>query len=132
MATDSIRAAGGLNEELLRRVIDEFYARVRRDEELGPVFESIVGDRWGPHIEKIMSFWTTATRVGVGYKGRDFTPAHIKHATIRAEQLPRWLELFRATCRDLCEPEAADALIRIAEQMADNLRISLSRRDANA
>jgi hemoglobin len=132
MAMESNKTAGGLDEELLRRVIDEFYTRVRRDEELGPVFDAIIGDRWGPHIEKIMSFWMTATRVGAGYKGRDFTPAHLKHDAIRAAQLPRWLELFRATCRDLCEPAAADALIRVAEQMADNLQISLTRRDANA
>ena len=123
---------GRIDEALLRRLIDEFYARVRRDPELGPVFEAIIADRWPPHIEKILSFWMTATRAGAGYKGRDFTPAHLKHSAIRAEQLPRWLELFRATCRDLCEPQAADVLIRIAQQMADNLEISLSRRDNEA
>ena len=114
MAMDSDNTGGKLDEALLRRVIDEFYARVRRDGELGPVFDEIIGDRWGPHIDRIMSFWMTATRVGSGYKGRDFTPAHVSHQSIRADQLPRWLELFRATCRDLCEPQAADALIRIA------------------
>lgn len=123
-------AVNGLDETLLRRVIDEFYARVRRDPQLGPVFENIIGERWAPHIERIMSFWMMATRVRPGYRGRDFTPAHLRHASIKAEQLPRWLELFRATCRDLCEPEAAAVLIRIAEQMADNLEISLNRRDA--
>ncbi|MBX9761047.1 MAG: group III truncated hemoglobin [Beijerinckiaceae bacterium] len=132
MATPHDDDEGRIDEALLRALIGEFYARVRRDRELGPVFEAIIADRWPPHIEKILSFWMTATRAGAGYKGRDFTPAHLRHSAIRAAQLPRWLELFRATCADLCEPQAAVALIRIAEQMADNLQISLSRRDADA
>lgn len=123
-------ATGTLNEDLLRRVINEFYARVRVDPELGPIFNSILKDRWEPHIEKIMLFWMTATRIGSGYKGRDFMPAHLRHELIRSEQLPRWLELFRATCRELCSPEDAEALIRIAGQMAENMEISLKRREA--
>lgn len=122
-------SAGKLDEALLRRVIDEFYRRVRADAELGPVFNTIIGDRWGPHIEKIMSFWMTATRLGSGYPGRDFMPAHLGHASIRAEHLPQWLKLFRETCRDLCAPDVAAELTRIAGQMAENMAISLRRRD---
>ena len=118
-----------LNEQQLQRVIDEFYARVRADAELGPIFDSIIGQRWGPHIARIMAFWRTATRLGSGYKGRDFMPAHLRHLSIRAEQLPRWLTLFRATCHDICAPEDAATLIAIAEQMEENMAISLARRD---
>ena len=122
--------AGKLSEASLRRVIDEFYRRVRADPELGPVFNAIIGDRWGPHTERIVSFWLMATRLRAGYRGRDFMPAHLRHDAIRAEQLPQWLKLFRATCHDLCCPENAATLIRIAEQMAENMAISLARRDS--
>ncbi|MFN3890938.1 MAG: group III truncated hemoglobin [Beijerinckiaceae bacterium] len=125
-------AQAQLSEELLSRVVDAFYERVRADPELGPVFNSIIGGNWAPHIRKIMSFWLTATRVGAGYPGRDFMPAHLRHNTIRAEQIPKWLTLFRDTCRDLCEPEQAEALIRIAELMAENVAISLRRRDSTS
>jgi hemoglobin len=121
-------ATEALNEALLRRVIEEFYTRVRADPELGPVFNPILEGRWEPHIEKIMSFWMTATRLGSGYKGRDFMPAHLRHDTVRAEQLPQWLNLFGATARELCAPDDAEALIRIAQQMAENMAISLARR----
>jgi hemoglobin len=121
-----------LSEALLRRVIDEFYTRVRADPVLGPVFNTIIGDRWGPHIERIMSFWMMATRLRPGYRGRDFMPAHLRHDAIRAEQLPQWLALFRATCRDLCSPDNAATLILIAEQMAENMAISLTKRDSPA
>jgi hypothetical protein len=52
--------AVGLTEALVRRVIDAFYERVRRDAVLGPVFAEAIGDDWAPHIEKINQFWLTA------------------------------------------------------------------------
>lgn len=122
----------GLDARVIRAVVDAFYARVRRDRELGPVFDEAIGDDWDAHLDKITSFWLTVTRVGTGYQGRDFMPAHLRHTSVRAEQLPRWLELFRETCAERCEPEGAAALIEIAERMAENLAISLRRRDGEA
>jgi hemoglobin len=122
-------AAAGLTEPLVRQVIDAFYEKVRRDAALGPVFDGIIGNDWPAHMERIASFWLTATRLGHGYEGRNFMPVHLEHASIRAELLPRWLDLFRGTARDLCPPDGAAVLIDIAERMADSIRISLERRD---
>ena len=121
--------AGGLTEALVGEVLEAFYARVRRDPVLAPVFEGIIKDDWPAHMERISSFWLTATRLGGGYEGRGFMPAHLKHAAIRAEQLPQWLRLFGETARERCPPAAADVLIDIAERMADSIRVSLARRD---
>ena len=123
--------AAGLTEPLVRQVIDAFYVKVRQDPILGPVFNGIIKDEWPAHIERIMAFWLTATRLGSGYDGRRFMPVHLAHAAIRAEQLPQWLLLFRETARQICPPAAADVLIDIAERMADSIRMSLARRDAN-
>src|SRR5215217_3385460 len=91
-----------ITELLLRDLIYAFYERVRKDPTLGPVFMNIIGEDWESHIETICLFWITVTRVGTGYRARNFMPAHIRHPSIRAEQLPRWLELFRATAREKC------------------------------
>ncbi len=123
--------AAGLTEPLVRQVIDAFYAKVRPDPTLGPVFNGIIKDEWPVHIERITSFWLTATRLGSGYDGRRFMPVHLGHKAIRAEQLPRWLLLFRETAREICPPAAADVLIDIAERMADSIRLSLIRRDGD-
>ena len=123
--------AAGLTEPLVRQVIDAFYVKVRQDPILGPVFNGIIKDEWPAHIERITAFWLTATRLGSGYDGRRFMPVHLAHAAIRAEQLPQWLLLFRETARQICPPAAADVLIDIAERMADSIRMSLARRDAN-
>ena len=124
--------AAGLTEPLVRQVIDAFYAKVRRDPDLGPVFEDIIRDDWPSHVERICAFWLTATRLGRGYEGRAFMPAHLRHATIRASQLPQWLRLFRETAHELCPPAGADVLIDIAERMAESIRLGLARRDGDA
>src|SRR5512138_1719662 len=116
-------AASGLTEPLLRQVILSFYEKVRRDAVLGPVFAEAIGDDWDPHIERIMLFWLTATRLSRGYDGRNFMPAHVRNPAIRAGQLPRWLELFRETAAEVCTREVASVLVDIAERMAETLEI---------
>lgn len=118
----------GLTAEIVRHVVIEFYNEIRRDEVLGPIFEEAIGSHWDEHIERIIQFWLTATRLGRGYDGRNFMPAHLKHASIHADQLPRWLALFRQTAVERCSPECASVLIDIAERMAETLEIGLTRR----
>jgi hemoglobin len=119
----------GITMPIVRNVIVAFYAKVRRDPVLGPVFENIVGDHWDTHIEKVCSFWFYVTRLDRSYNARDFMPAHLKHLTIQAALLPTWLRLFRQTAKELCTTEIAEALIDIAERMAVSIEMSLTRRD---
>ena len=122
-------AAAGLTEPLLRKVIDAFYEKVRRDAALGPVFNEAIGAHWDAHIERIVLFWLTATQLGSGYQGRNFMPVHLHNRAIRSDLLPRWLELFRETAAEQCSPQAASVLVDIAERMAESLQISLDKRD---
>jgi hemoglobin len=119
----------GLTGELVRHVVIRFYDDIRRDGILGPVFEGAIGDHWDEHIERIVQFWLTATRLGRGYDGKNFMPAHLKHRSIHIEHIPRWLGLFRKTAVEQCSPEGASVLIDIAERMAETLAIGLTRRD---
>jgi hemoglobin len=119
----------GLTEPLVRRVILSFYERVRRDDKLGPIFAEAIGANWDTHIERIISFWLTATRLERSYDGRNFMPAHLRNRSIRADQLTHWLELFRETATEQCTTESASVLIDIAERMAETLKIGLDRRD---
>ena len=119
----------GLTEPLVRKVVVSFYDAVRLDPELGPIFADAIGNDWDSHIERIIQFWLTATRLGRGYDGRNFMPAHLRNPSIRAALLPRWLELFRETAAEKCSSQAASILVEIAERMAETLQIGLDRRD---
>ena len=122
-------ATAGLTEPLVREVVLSFYEKVRRDAVLGPVFAEAIGGDCDLKIERIIRFCLTAKKLGRGYEGRNFMPAHLRNRSIRADQLSRWLELFRNTTAEHCSSEAASVLVDIAERMADTLEIGLARRD---
>jgi hemoglobin len=122
-------ANAGLSEPLVRRVVVSFYDKVRSDAVLGPVFAAAIGDDWSLHIERIVLFWLTATKLGRGYDGKNFMPTHLRHHVIQADQLPRWLDLFRDTANEQCPTQSASVLIDIAERMAETLSIGIARRD---
>lgn len=122
----------GISAEVIDELVAAFYAKVRRDALLGPVFADIIGEDWDAHLEKIAAFWRHATRLDRTYNARDFMPAHVRHPQIQASLLPRWLLLFRQTALDVCRKEAADQLIDIAERMAESIAISLARRGTPA
>jgi hemoglobin len=119
----------GLTAELVRRVVVLFYEKIRRDNLLGPIFEEAIGPDWDAHIQRIIQFWLTATRLGGGYDGKNFMPAHLKHSSVHASQMSRWLELFRETAFEQCHPKGALVLIDIAERMAETLEVSLAKRN---
>jgi hemoglobin len=118
-----------LTPEVVRDVVVLFYERIRDDSVLGPIFEDAIGEDWGPHIERIVQFWLTATHLGGGYDGRNFMPAHVKHPSIDKSQVPRWLKIFRDTATRQCHSEGALVLVDIAERMAETLQIGLAKRN---
>ncbi len=79
----------------LEILIPAFYARVREDAFLGPIFERVLADHWDEHLAKITNFWEALLFGGQDYHGRPFPP-HIPLG-LQPEHFKRWLELFFAT-----------------------------------
>jgi hemoglobin len=85
--------------EDIKKVIDEFYNRVQKDDLIGPVFlERIPGD-WQLHLTIMYDFWYTVLFAKAAYRGQPF----IKHATlpIHKEHFDRWIALFHQTIDEL-------------------------------
>ena len=40
----------GIDDAYISTLVDSFYARIRADETLGPIFEAAIGDRWDQHM----------------------------------------------------------------------------------
>jgi len=126
-------AEAQVGESLVRRIMASFYGDVRKHHALGPVFISILGDgSWNAHIERIVRFWLTAFRIERVYDGREFMPAHTRHAAITPELAPHWLALFAQTLERECRPREAAAFMAIAEAMMENILIGLQKRDRGA
>jgi hemoglobin len=111
---------------LIRDVVEEFYRRARRDDRLGPVFESHV-DSWDVHLARMVDFWSAALLRTGRYSGRP-VERHRAIEGLGLEHFDRWIALFEATVRDLCAPAEAAAFlargVRMREGMTRSLRLA--------
>ena len=114
----------GIDEAGLARLIPAFYARVREDDELGPVFNDAVHD-WPEHLDKLTAFWSSVMLTSGRYKGQPM-PAHMKHvARITPALFDRWLALWARTTEELMPPPVAAALQAKAARIAESLQLGL-------
>ncbi|MGD9801993.1 MAG: group III truncated hemoglobin [Hyphomicrobiaceae bacterium] len=116
--------AVGIDEAAIRTLVHAFYARVRRDPLLGPIFNAKVAD-WDEHLAKLCDFWSSVTLMSGRYKG---TPMHAHAAIpeIAPHHFEQWLNLFRETAREHCQPAAADLFIDRAERIAQSLEMGIA------
>ena len=113
-----------MTEAEIARLVDLFYARVRQDSELGPLFNQAVDD-WPEHLVKLRAFWSSVVLTTGRYKGSPMA-AHLRHAAdIEPAMFDRWLQLWRATARELLAPTDAAAVIAKAERIAESLKLAL-------
>ena len=113
-----------LDDAGLEQVIDAFYARVRADAALGPIFNDAIHD-WPEHLEKLAAFWSSVMLTSGRYKGQP-VPAHQKHISrITPALFDRWLALWAQTTDELMTPEAAAALQANAVRIAESLQLAL-------
>jgi hemoglobin len=113
-----------IDEAGLQRLVHTFYARVREDEQLGPIFNRAIVD-WPEHLEKLHAFWSSVMLTSGRYKGQP-VPAHQKHRdSINPALFERWLALWGRTARELMTPEAAAALEFKAARIAESLQLAM-------
>ena len=109
-----------LSDEAFEELVPAFYARVRADAELGPIFNGAIDD-WPHHLDKLVAFWSSVMLTSGRYKGQP-VPAHTKHKDrISPELFDRWLGLWKQTTDDLMAPEAASELQAKAARIAESL-----------
>lgn len=107
----------------IETVVAAFYAAVRRDPALGPVFARHVGD-WPAHEAKIARFWARAILGQPGYDGNPMQ-AHLAAGNVAAEHFPIWLSLFDETLRRNLPPDAAGAWSALAHRIGRGLRMGI-------
>jgi len=83
----------GIDEPMIRLLVHSFYARVRADPLLGPVFNRDILD-WDAHLDKLCAFWSSVTLMTGRYKGTPMN-AHAELPEITPAHFERWLALFQ-------------------------------------
>ena len=113
----------GIDDAMIERLVRGFYAKVREDDLIGPVFAERIKD-WEPHLERMFAFWSSVALLNGRYSGTPM-PIHMK-LPVDARHFDRWLALFEATARELCPPAAADHFIERARNIANSLEMGVA------
>ena len=118
------------SREDVSRLVRTFYERVRKDEMLGPIFNSIISD-WEAHLEKLTDFWhgNLFFFVKTQYTG-DPKAAHQRMDAATGNQTTmehfgRWINLWVATVDELYQGETAALAKNQARKMATFLFLKI-------
>src|SRR3954464_3068440 len=121
--TAQIATETGITEAMIEQLVRGFYAKVRTDAVLGPIFEARIRD-WEPHLAQMCAFWSSVALMTGRYQG---TPM-AKHLPlpVDAAHFDRWLELFEQTAREVCPPEAEAHFVERARGTAASLELGIA------
>ncbi|AMY67578.1 group III truncated hemoglobin [Frigidibacter mobilis] len=111
-------------------VVTAFYAAVRRDAALGPIFARHVTD-WPVHEAKVAAFWRNAILLERGYDGSPMR-AHLRAGDVKAGHFPDWLALFDATLRRELPADTAAAWSSLAHRIGQGLRMGVAEMETRA
>ncbi len=87
------------SKEDLIILVNTFYDRVRRDELIGPIFNTIIGDDWSAHLPVMYAFWNTVLFGAEGYKGQA-VGKHVeidRKIALEPQDFERWISYWRDT-----------------------------------
>ena len=111
----------------IEQMVDEFYARVQQDPELGPIFAKRIDD-WPEHLGRMVRFWRAVLRSEPSYSPspRGAPPVlHRRIEELRKEHFQRWLHLFGEVVDETYAPSARahvkNAAARIATALSRHL-----------
>lgn len=118
----------GLDETMIRAVVDRFYDDARRDPVIGPVFNRVIPpEGWPHHLAVIADFWSSML-LGTGrYAGRPM-PKHMAIPELSDAHFMRWLAIFRRTVEELCPPDIAALFIERSERIGNSFRMNIAMR----
>lgn len=108
----------------LELFLNNFYATVRVDPLIGPIFEGVIED-WPAHIQTIAGFWSLQTGGPPDYRG-GLMARHIP-LSLKPSHFDAWLALWEKSCRaHFHAPEAAE-MIRLAQVFRQRMESVLTR-----
>lgn len=83
----------GVDRTSIGKLVRAFYAKVRNNERLGPIFAREITGDWEPHLEKMTDFWCSVILKSGDYHGRP-VPAHLKLKDVTEADFDIWQHLF--------------------------------------
>ncbi len=114
-----------ITEAEIANLVDHFYAKVRKDDEIGPLFNQEV-QNWDAHLALLKDFWSTVLLATGRYKGNPLV-AHFR-LPIEERYFARWLALFTETASEVMTTRHAAIVVHKARLIATNIKRVLASR----
>jgi hemoglobin len=128
MSTVNGSLRSDVTEDGIALLIDRFYAAIRQEPVLGPVFESAISpEEWPEHLATMRRFWSSVMLASGRYSGN---PVAVHRAVTKLERpmFARWLALFEAAAGELFVPDVAVQFTAKAQRIAGSLQLALFHR----
>ncbi len=118
--------------EDVNHLVIRFYSKVREDELIGPIFNTIIAEeKWPHHFEKLTDFWETNLFGKIVYKGNPM----LKHAmadqkmakSFSQEHFGRWLQLWFETIDEYFKGEKALKAKTSARKMSTGIFLHIDK-----
>jgi hemoglobin len=114
-----------VTEEAVALLIDRFYAAVRQEPVLRPVFESAISpEEWPEHLATMRRFWSSVMLASGRYSGNPLA-VHRAVPNLQRPMFARWLALFEEAARELFVPDVAVQFTAKAHRIAVSLQLAL-------
>lgn len=116
-----------ISEESIKKLVDNFYDKVRQSEELAYIFENKIGttkEEWQHHLQNMYNFWSSLMLASGKYKGNPMKK-HKDLPTFPEQKFDKWLELFSQTANEIYEKNIAEKFIEKSQLIARSLRYGL-------
>lgn len=116
------------NREDVYLLVSSFYAKIKQDDLLGPIFNPIIKD-WEHHFQHLTNFWESNLFFKQTYSG-DPMEKHVQvdrfHSeSISAEHFGVWLNLWYQTIDELFIGETAQLAKNRARNMSTFIHIKI-------
>ena len=108
-------------------LVSSFYLKVRKDDSLGPFFDTI--EDWDEHLDRLTTFWESSLFLKTKYYGNPLE-VHVKvdrehHSKISELHFGIWLNLWFQTIDELFVGETAENAKRRARKMGTFLHLKI-------
>lgn len=121
-------AERGIDADYVSAFVDAFYAKIRGDALLGPIFAARISD-WDPHLARMKRFWRSILLGSGEYAGNPME-MHMTIPGLDERHFAHWLDLFYATLRELePHPQATLETGKRARMIADSLLTGIATRE---
>ena len=108
-----------ITEPEISTLVDTFYAKVRVDPDIGPIFNATIDD-WPHHLATLKDFWSTVLLTTGRYKGQPLM-THLQ-LPLDPDHFERWLALFAETANQVLPPAHAATVIEKSHRIAKNFK----------